>query len=121
MMDYEKDYWIKPDGALLECEDSHDRTARKILEAEMGLSGMVDECDKLHVDYPYEVLHCRGWVRVKNWQELQILGGTISLVRPMRNTIDPPMNEAQLKTAKKICEACCTTLHNAINDRRFHE
>lgn len=120
-MDYEKDYWIKPDGTLLECEDSHDRTARKILEAEMGLSGMVDECDRLRVDYPYEVLHCRGWVRVKNWQELQILGGTISFVRPMRNTIDPSMNEAQLKTAKRICDALGTTLHNAINDRRFHE
>ena len=39
-MDYERDYWIKPDGTLLECEDSHDRTARKILEAEMGLSAI---------------------------------------------------------------------------------
>jgi hypothetical protein len=50
---------------------------------------------------------------------IEILGGCIDLTKQAKNTIDPAMNEKQLKVAKKLCEDCNTEFHVAINDKRF--
>ena len=39
--------------------------------------------------------------------------------KPMRNTINPAMNEKQMAVALDLCEKCNTTLHVAINDKMF--
>lgn len=116
-MGYERDMWLKPDGTFEECA-SHDQFAYEYLCLEMSRAEIEEEIDGFEVQYPFEVL----WVRVKTYNEgLRILGGTVSLEQPMRNTMDPAMNPAQLRAAKRLCEEFGTTLHNAINEWRFHE
>jgi len=119
-----RDSWLTVKGQIIEVGDSqHNEYASNLLEGEMGLEGLYDYMDKHHMSYPYEVLHERGWVRIKfntNYlPRIEILGGCINLTKPMRNTIDPAMNERQLKVAKELCEDCNTLLHVAINDKRF--
>lgn len=60
------------------------------------------------------------WVRVEiNPYEprVQILGNCIDMTRPMRNTMDPPMNAIQMRVSKSICNEYGITLHKAINDK----
>lgn len=69
---------------------------------------------------PYEELHRRGWIRVKfRYGRVEFLGGCTDLTKPMRNTIDPPMNRIQWKVAKRLCLEHKTLFHEAINDKRF--
>jgi hypothetical protein len=79
--------------------------------------------EKHNLSYPYEVLHKRGWIRVKYntsyLPRIELLGHCIDLTKPMRNTIDPPMNERQLRVARELCELYDTPFHVAINDKRF--
>ena len=90
----------------------------------------INDLEKLH-DYmeengcqsATEVLHLRGWVRIKYntayLPRIEILGSCIDLTKPRKNTIDPAMNERQMRVAKELCEKCNTELHVAINDKRF--
>lgn len=114
------DCWLTPKGELIEVS-SHNEYASDMLEKELGgLKSLYDFMDKNYFRYPYEVLHDRGWVRVKTYDDrISIVGGCMDLTKPMRNTIDPAMNSVQLSVAKRICEENRTTLHVAINDKRF--
>ena len=119
-----KDSWLTPDGEIIEVGDfQHNEYASDLLEKEMGFKELYDYMEKERVSYPYEILHLRGWVRIKYntsyLPRIEILGDCIDLTQPMRNTIDPPMNEKQMRVAKELCEECNTTLHVAINDKRF--
>jgi hypothetical protein len=115
------DSWLDPNGNIIEVGDcQHNEYASDLLEQEMGLFELHDYMDKENMSYPYEVLHKRGWVRIKYntayLPRIEILGGCCSLVKPMRKTIDPAMNERQLRVAKQLCEDCDTPFHVAIND-----
>ena len=118
-----RDSWLDPNGKLIEVgEFQHNSYASDLLEEEMGLEGLHAYMNKNRISYPYEVLHERGWVRVKfnNYSpKVEVCGGCINLVRPMRNTIDPPMNERQMKVVMELCELYDTSFHKAINDKRF--
>lgn len=110
-----KNYWINPNGKMIEINISHNEYAQEIIDSE--------EWDIRNFDgYPYQVLHQRGWIRVsKRYDgEISILGDCIDLTKPMRNTIDPSMNQAQLSVAKRFCKANGFDFHKSINDRRFH-
>ena len=117
-----RDAWIDPNGKLIEVS-THNEFASDLLEEEMGIVEMLDYIEDNGMDYPNEVLHKRGWVRVKfndsYLPRVEILGGCISLVKQMRNTIDPAMNTTQLRIAKQICEEQNTAFNMAINDKRF--
>ena len=119
-----RDSWLNPKGEIIEVGDfQHNEYASDLLEEEMGLRELHDYMDKEHISYPYEVLHKRSWIRIKYntayLPKIEILGGCIDLTKPMRNTIDPAMNEKQIRVAKELCEKCNTELHVAINDKRF--
>lgn len=112
-----KNMWMKPTGALVECS-SHNNFASDLISNS-------DQLKKLYLDndYPYQVLHKIGWVRVaiddKREPKVSIFGDGIDLCKPMRNTLTPRMNEAQMEQAKRLCIEYGTTLHQAINDKRF--
>lgn len=119
-----RDSWLKPNGEIIEVGNfMHNEYASNLLEEEMGLLKMMDYLKEKHLSYPYEVLHERGWVRIKFNKsyapKIKILGGCIDMTKPMRNTIDPAMNQTQLKVAKRLCEESNETLHRALNDKRF--
>lgn len=118
-----RDSWLTPNGEIIEVGDSqHNEYASDLLEEEMGLFELHDYMSKNNISYPYEILHQRGWIRIKYntyLPKIEILGNCISLAKLMRNTMDPAMNEKQLKVAKQLCEECNTSLHMAINDKRF--
>ena len=120
-----KDCWIDPNGNIVEVKPCcHNDYADELLEEEFGgFEQLHDYMKEKYMNYPYEVLHERGWVRVKYntsyLPRIEILGGCCDLTKPAKNTIDPAMNERQLRVAKELCEKCNTSLHVAINDKRF--
>ena len=119
-----KDSWLTPEGKIIEVGDfQHNEYASDLLEEEMGLEELHKYMRKNHCSYPYEVLHERGWVRIKfntaYAPKVEILGGCIDLTKPQKNTMDPAMNSAQLKVAKRLCEEVGEDFHRAINDKRF--
>ena len=120
-----KDSWLTPEGKIIEVGDfMHNDYASDLLEEEFGgTQELYDYMDKNNMSYPYEVLHQRGWVRIKYntsyLPRIEILGSCIDLTKPMRNTIDPAMNERQIRVAKELCEKCNTSFHQALNDKRF--
>lgn len=118
-----KDSWLNTNGEIIECDDSHNKFAIEFLEEEMGVQKMRDFMEENYIQYPYEVLHFMGWVRIKfntsYLPRIEILGDCIDLTEPMRNTMDPAMNMKQLKIAKELCEKYNTDFHMAINDKRF--
>jgi len=114
--------WLDPNGKIIEVPGAfHDEYAYILLkkEAEMDEERVFDLIEKEKCEYPYQVLHKRGWVRIKSSikGQIRILGDSISLVKPMRNTIDPAMNRKQIKVAKEICRNNNTSFHEAINDK----
>lgn len=118
------DSWLTPDGEIIEVGDnSHNKYAAEYLEKEMG--GLDYWNFIMGDDYTYDFmeLHKRGWVRISYNEaylpRIGISGGTISYEKPMRNTMNPAMNERQLMVAEKLCEECNTTLHMAINPKCF--
>ena len=116
----DEDAWLTPDGKLIQVgKFNHNNYAQKFLAKEAKVD---TNCYISNDGYPYRVLHYRGWIRIKinNYQPfVQILGDSISLEKPMYNTIDPAMTSEQMKIAKLICEENDTTLFKAINDKRF--
>jgi len=120
-----KDAWLDPDGNMIEVyQCGHNDYASELLEKEFGdFEPLYKYMEDNNLQYPYEVLHERGWVRIKfhpdSKQKVEALGNCISLVQPMRNTIDPPMNEKQLKVVKELCDKYNVPFHIAVNDKRF--
>ena len=115
-----KNSWIKPSGEVIEAHN-HNKYASDLLDEKMGVEGAYDYMEKENIDYPYQVLHLWGWVRVgvRSGGNIDIMGDCIDLTRAQRNTIDPKMTPAQIRTAKKLCVDSCTLFHEAINDKRF--
>ena len=118
------DSWLTPSGEIIEVGDCmHNEYAYKILEEEMGLGKLQTYMQKHHMSSAYQVLHFRGWVRIKYNTayppNIKILGDCVDLTAPRKNTINPPMNSRQLAVAKELCEEFDTPFHIAINDRRF--
>ena len=114
-----RDAWLRPNGEIIEVDQfKHDEYARDFLTKEMEMEGI-----KRNITSPTMELHKRGWVRIKyniQWlPRIEIMGGNISMIKPMRNTIDPAMNEKQLKVARRLCEEMNTSLHVAINHKSF--
>ncbi len=118
-----KDSWLTPEGKIIEVgEMRHDAFAWDYLRKEMG-SDLDSYLDTNNFIYPHQILHQRGWVRIKYNSDylpkIQILGDCIDLCKPMKNTIDPAMNGLQMIVAKELCEKNGVTLRMAINDKRF--
>lgn len=117
------DSWLKPNGEIVEVgQFYHNEYASNLLEEEMELEDLDKYMRDNFISYPYEVLHKRGWIRIKYstcFPKITILGGCIDLTKPMHNTMDPAMNEKQLRVAKRLCEELEVPLHAAINDSRF--
>ena len=112
------DSWLTPDGEIIEVgKFNHNSYARELLTIENG--GRIE----FNSTYPYSELHKRGWIRIKYNTEylpkIHILGDCMDISRPMRNTMSPAMNEKQMRVALELCKKCNTTLHMAINDKRF--
>ena len=119
-----KDSWLKPNGEIIEVGlFQHNKYAYELLEKEMGFNELHDYMYENNCCSATEVLHLRGWVRIKYntayLPGIEILGNCIDLTKPARNTIDPSMNSRQLSVAKKLCEENNTQFHVAINDKRF--
>ena len=120
-----RDSWLNPNGEIIEVGDfQHNEYAYEILEKEFGdLGKLLDYMEENRCQSATEVLHLRGWVRIKYntayLPRIEILGNCIDLTKPRKNTIDPAMNERQMRVAKELCEKCNTELHVAINDKRF--
>jgi hypothetical protein len=118
------DSWLDPNGNIIEVgQFNHNEYASELLKKEMGIKRLYDFMEKNYISYPYSILHKRGWIRIiyrnNPLQKIEIIGDCIDLTKPMRNTIDPAMNESQLRVAKILCEECNTLFHIAINDKRF--
>lgn len=118
-----KDSWLNPKGEIIKVEDfRHNEYAHELLEKEMGFQALVS-FRREHNKSDTEILHDRGWVRVKintaYLPRIQLLGNCIDLTKPRKNTMDPAMNSKQLRVAKQLCEEHNTTLHVAVNDKRF--
>jgi len=119
-----RDSWLDPNGKIIEVGDfRHNEYAHELLENEMGMEQLHEYMDEHNCHSATEVLHKYGWVRIKYntayLPRIEILGNCISLVKPEHNTIDPRMNSKQLEVAKRLCEENNTTLHVAVNDKRF--
>ena len=118
-----KDCWIDPKGKIYEVPDcGHNDFASKMIEKEMGFYEAHDFLNDKRI-YAYEWLHGKGWIRVKYntayAPKVEILGSCIDLTRQQRNTVDPAMNNRQMRVAKLICEEVGEDLNRAINDKRF--
>jgi hypothetical protein len=117
-----KDSWLNPDGEIIELGENicHEEYAIDYLKKEVGIEEYYKQ--NLHFN-AYRELHRRGWIRIQintnKYQKVRIIGDFVDLEIPMRNTIDPAMNERQLRVAKELCEKYETEFHVAINDKRF--
>lgn len=118
-----KDCWLDPKGKIHEvCHAGHNEFAYKLLEKELGdVEKVYDEIKNLGCNFPYQVLHKRGWIRieVRHDNHIEILGDCVDFTKPQKNTIDPHMNSTQIRVAKIMCEETNTSFHQAINDKRF--
>ena len=116
-----KDCWIKPNGKIVEVEKyCHIDYAHNYLSENYNKEEKRKLLNK-NDHSAISTLHALGWVRVQvnTDNHIEIFGDCISLVKPMRNTCDPAMNPAQIKTAKRLCRESNTEFHKAINDSRF--
>ena len=118
-----KDCWIDPKGKIYEVGFCmHNEFAEELLKKEMDTKTFYETCYG-NGKYPYEILHDRGWVRVKyntsDAPKVAILGGCIDLTKRKINTIDPAMNSHQMRVAKLICDEVGEDFYRAINDKRF--
>ena len=90
-----KTIWMDPEGELIECL-SHNEYAIELISNS-------EETKELNIDYdyPYQLLHKLGWVRIDinstRSNPVTIYGDAIDLCKPMRSTLDPKMNEIRWK------------------------
>lgn len=114
--------WLDPQGKIHEVPFcGHNRFASEMIEEEMGFEEAHEYLSEKNM-YPYEWLHSKGWVRIKihgYTPKIEILGGCIDLTKPQRNTMDPPMNNHQMKVAKLLCEEVGEDFHRAINHKTW--
>ena len=118
------DSWLSPDGDIIEVgQFQHNEYASDLLKEEMGIRELFEYKIKNNFWCSSDILHKRGWVRIEfhttYLPKIQFLGNCIDLTKPMRNTMEPAMNEVQLRIAEQLCEKYETSFHMAINDRRF--
>ncbi len=118
-----KDAWLTPEGEIIEVgKYQHNEYAKDLLIKEMGFDNYLDFMEENNFDLEYSVLHKRGWIRIKftNYTPyVTILGDCIDMMKPMRNTLCPAMNEKQMRVAIEICEQEGVDFHKAINYKRF--
>lgn len=119
-----EDSWLTPSGEIIKVgKFKHNTYAENLLIEEMGFDGYLDFMQENDFDIAYEALHKRGWIRIKindsYLPRIQILGNCIDLTKPMKNTIDPAMNDRQIIVVKELCEKYDTDFIVAINDKRF--
>ena len=109
-------YWIDCEGIIIEC-GSHNKFATEYFESELGFDELMKMIEKEGVEYPYQLLHKRGWIRVgtNHKNKLRVWGNCCSPGKIMRNTMNPAMNPKQIKTVKKLCEKYNTEYLDAIN------
>ena len=117
-----KDCWLTPKGEIIEIKKMcHNDYAIALLKKEYG-SEYYNKTYGIRKT-PYEILHQRGWVRVKYnvgySPKIEILGDCIDLTRQRKNTIDPAMNSKQMRIAKLMCSEIGEDFNRAINDKRF--
>jgi hypothetical protein len=112
--------WIDPQGKVISVPMAgHNDYATKHLKEGLQCN-LIDLLEEEGVDYPYQLLHKRGWIRCMDHQgKISIMGDCIDLTKPMRNTMDPPMNAAQMRTAKRLASENGTTIHKLINPKMF--
>lgn len=113
--------WLDPQGKIHEVPDfGHNQFAYEYLEEMMGFEEMMKIKGSRSA---YCILHDMGWIRVKYNTtyppKIEILGGCIDLTKPQRNTMDPPMNNHQMKVAKLLCEEVGEDFHRAINHKTW--
>ena len=118
-----QDSWLTPEGKIIEVgKFKHNEYAKNLLIEEMGFDEYLDFMQENHFDLEYRVLHQRGWVRIKctNYKPyVAILGDCIDMIKPMRNTMKPAMNDKQMRIAKEICEQEGVDFYKAINHNMF--
>ena len=117
------DSWLTPEGEIIEVgKYQHNEYAKDLLIKEMGFDNYLDFMQENHFNLEYIVLHKRGWIRIKytNYKPyVTILGDCVDMIKPMRNTLCPTMNEKQMRVAKELCEKYETDFNVAINYKRF--
>jgi len=116
------DAWLTVNAKIIPVgKMQHNTYASELLIDEMGLEGMMNYLEDNGKSNSYEILHKKGWVRIRyNCRDkIEILGNCVDLTKPMRNTIDPAMNTEQMRVAKRLCKDNGRTLQDAINDERF--
>ncbi len=94
--------WITNTGVVKYCT-SHDEFAWEYLQENLTVEEYDERVDS-H-EYGYQHLHNMGWVRVKfSYGKMRVMGDCMDLTKPMTNTMDPVMNNAQMRTVKRWLE-----------------
>ena len=123
-MNNKSDYWLDIDGNLIPVASrGHNEYAQELLIKECGnfleYSRYMEDSG---CDYPYQILHKRGWIRIKyreysdSKMKIIITGDCCDMTKIMRNTISPAMNSIQMEIAKKLCEEIGVDILYALNN-----
>lgn len=100
--------WIKPSGQFIEVGYmEHNEFASNYFREKYG-----NKCyeviegfeEKYNVQYPYEILHELGWVRLMTWTEgLSRVYGGCEPNDGRLDTMDPTLNHKQKETLQDWC------------------
>jgi hypothetical protein len=121
MINKQYNAWLDPSGKLIEVDlAGHIDYASDYLHDIYG-PYVYEQFQQNNVSNATELLHKMGWVKIVTYfsGDTKILGGTIDLTRPKYNTVDPPMNAAQMRTAKRLCADLNIDFYHTLNDKRF--
>lgn len=97
--------WIEPDGTVHEVKYmGHNEFASDLLKKEMNDDEWDHHCDSHN--YPYEILHERGWIRLMTWRsrKTRALGNCTTLLHTMTDTMDPSTTAKQRSVLRNWCK-----------------